>query len=342
MESPRRLSSDSLSRRDALRTLTLGGVALAFAPLLGTRARAAAATVPSLAGKQPAFYRFHIGDIEAVALNDGDIGGSLKEMAWWAGASEAKTAATLQSAFLPENIVRLAVTVLLLRCGNELVLIDSGCGNLFGPIGGRLVQSLSGIGIKPEQITTVVVSHLHADHFGGLLDTAKAPTFPNARLILNKAEQDFWLQPNPDLSGIAMPAEAKQQAVDNAHAYLETLKDRWHLVGSGAKPVPGLELVDAPGHTPGHVAVMISSGEERLLHVADAVHHHAISFDHPEWHFVGDVLPDLAEKTRRALLARASAERLRIYGGHLPFPGIGHVRKGGGHFEYLIEAWSPA
>ncbi len=339
MKQPTHFASDSISRRAALRALTLGGVAIALAP--SVISRALGATAPSLAGKQPTFYRFNIGDIEAVALNDGDIAGSLKEMAWWAGVPEAQLVTTLQSAFLPPNLVRLAVTVLLLRCGDELVLIDSGCGNLFGAIGGRLVQSLAGIGIRPEQINTVVVSHLHADHFGGLLDASKTPTFPNARLVLNRAEHAFWSQPNPDLSAVAMPDEAKRQALVNAQSYLSAFKDRWHLVAPGEKPVAGLEIIDAPGHTPGHVGVMISSRDDRLLHVADAVHHHAISFEHPEWHFVADVQPDIAEKTRRALLARAAAERLRIYGAHLPFPALGHVRKSDGHFEYVIEPWTP-
>jgi glyoxylase-like metal-dependent hydrolase (beta-lactamase superfamily II) len=330
--------SSALSRRDALKLLGIGGAAAAFAPRLFSAGSADAP--PSLAGPQPHYYRFHMGDLEAVALLDGEISGSLKDMAWWVNVPEAQLSTTLQSAFEAPNEIRLAFTVMLVRTGNELLLIDSGCGPLFGPIGGKLISSLAAIGIKPEQITTVLVSHLHGDHFGGLLDGEKRPVFPNARLLVNEREHAFWSQASPDVSAVAMPDAARRQAVDNAHAYLTALKDRWHFVKPGETPVPGVEIIDAPGHTPGHIAALLGQGDQRVLHLADAAHHHAISFEHPEWKFVADVQPEVAQQTRRTLLGRAARERLRVFGAHLPFPALGHVRAASGHFEYVIEPWA--
>jgi glyoxylase-like metal-dependent hydrolase (beta-lactamase superfamily II) len=158
---------------------------------------------------------------------------------------------------------------------------------------------------------------------------------------MNRREYEFWTQSAPDLSQVRMPDEAKRTAIANAQRYLTALKDRWHFVAPGDKPIEGFEIIDAPGHTPGHVATLIGSHDERLLHVADAAHHHAISFEHPEFAFVADVQPDIARQTRRALLDRAARERLRIFGAHLPFPALGHVRAEQEHFEYVIEPWAP-
>lgn len=299
-----------------------------------------AAEAPSLSGAEPSFYRFHVGEIEAVALVDGALASPLSAMSWWADVPAKDVAASLQAAFDAPDVIKLAFTVLLLRTGSELVLVDSGCGPLFGPVGGHLKESLAAIGVQPEQITAVVLSHAHGDHFGGLLDAQKTPVFPNARLIINRAEYDFWTQAAPDLAAVRMDADAKKTAVTNAQNYLSVLKDRWHFTKPGDKPVPGIEIVDAPGHTPGHVAVMVSSKEEKLLHVADAMHHHAVSFEHPDWMFVADVLPGVALQTRRRLMERAASERLRLFGAHLPFPALGHVRKAAGHFEYVIEPWT--
>ncbi len=333
------ISSAQLSRRQALRFLGLTGAAAALAPLLRLEGRGANDPV-SLAGAEPGYYRFHIGNIEAVALKDGGIFGPLSKMTWWADVSEKDMVSTLQSAFLSPNELGLAFSVLLLHVGNELVLIDSGCGPLFGPLGGQLVSSLAAVGIKPEQITAVVLSHAHGDHFGGLLDAQKSPTFKNAQLFIHETEYDFWTQAQPDMSAVRMPDEAKKEAAHNAQTYLETLKDRWQKVRGGQKLFGALEIVDAPGHTPGHSAVLISSEGESLLHVADAIHHHAVSFEHPDWKFIADVQPGVALQTRRRLLERAVTERLRLFGAHLPFPALGHVKKSDGHFEYVIEPWA--
>ncbi len=334
-----------INRRDALRYLALGGASLALAPLARAASSstpastAGAARAPALTGPQAPFYRFKIGDLEAVALLDGEIAGPIDQMSWWAGASPEQMKQSLHAAFLPEDTVRLSITVTLVRCEDQLVLIDAGAGNLFGPAGGKLTESLAAVGVKPEQINVVVLTHLHGDHFGGLLDANRKPAFPNAKILISRREHEFFSQPNPDFSAIKLPAEAIKQSLEGAHAYLAALKDRWEFVAGGDKPLKGIEIVDAPGHTPGHVGVLLGTGADRILHVADAAHHHAFSFDHPEWAFLFDVQPKVAEQTRRSLLERAARERLRIAGAHLPFPALGHVRKDDNGFEYVIEPW---
>lgn len=343
-------NTSAFSRRDALRFLGLAGAA-AFLPSLVARAAdtatpptpkqpAVSAPAPSLTGAQAGYYRFKIGEFEAVALDDGGFGGPLEQSPWPSGKRE-KLATDLAAAFLPDNRFALPFNVLLLRMGSELVLIDTGCGPLFGPTNGTLALHLAAIGVKPEQITAVFLSHAHADHFGGLLDAAtKAPVFPNAHHFINRREFEFWTGATPDLSGTSIPPDARPGAIAGAQACLNALKTKWQFIAPGDKLLAGLEIIDAPGHTPGHIAFQFASGNEQLLHFVDTVHHHAISFANPDLAFGYDVLPQVAVATRKRLLDRAAAERTRLFGAHMPFPALGYVRKVGDHYEHVIEPWA--
>jgi len=338
MQTLPRPTASTLSRRQALRLLGLSGAAFAALP---SWLRAAGAA-PELAGAQPGFYRFRIGEFEALALADGGIKGPLPQMNWWANAENQAVVDALYASFEPPQI-ELGFSVVLVRAGNELVLVDTGCGNLFGAIGGKLPASLAAAGLHPDQVTTVILSHAHGDHMGGLVDPATGQiAFRNARHLVHGAEYDFWMNGTPDLSAVRLPADAKATSIVNARKMLGALQGRWERVNPGDQPVPGVTIVDMPGHTPGHVGVLFAQGNERLLHVADALHHHTLSFQHPEWQFAADVLPGVAIQTRRRIMVQAAAERTRIFGAHLPFPCLGHVRTEGDHFQYVFEPWESA
>lgn len=119
----------------------------------------------------------------------------------------------------------------------------------------------------------------------------------------------------------------------------EALRGKWRLIAPGERLVDGLEIVDAAGHTPGQLGFLISSGGEALLHFADVANHHVLAFARPDWPFAFDVQPEVAAETRRRLLDRAAADRLRVFGAHMPFPALGHVRTRGDGFEFVIEPW---
>lgn len=329
-----------LSRRDALRLFGLAGTAAFLAPkLFGSTESSATSKLatPSLAGAQPGFRRFRIGAFEALALNDGGYAPTIAESPFGVSEPREKIVTSLHDAFLPVDKTQIPFNVLLIRTDSDLLLIDAGCGSMFGPAGGRLVANLAAAAITPEQITGIILTHVHGDHFGGLIDAHKEPVFKNAHHFINRQEHAFWTGAAPDLSAQPMSEEGRKGFIAGAQSCLTALKDRWQFIAPGEKLIEGLEIIDAPGHTPGHIALLFSSGTEQLLHFVDAAHHHALSFAHPEWKLAFDAQPPIAITTRRKLFDRAAADRLRVFGGHMPFPSLGHIRAIGDRYEFVIE-----
>ena len=340
-------TGSALTRREALRRLGWGGAVALLASSGGLRAAesvvAPAPTALGLAG-QPGFYRFKIGAIEALALNDGGFEVPVDQSPFAAGVADgpAQIAESLRAAFLSSVRVQVPFNVLLVRLGSGWVLIDSGAGGAFGPAGGKLVAQLAAAGVRPEQISAVFISHAHGDHIGGLLDpVSQQPVFKNATHYIGRREFEFWMGLSPDLGQLPLGAEAAKGLIAGAQTTLGALKGRWQLIAPGEKLIDGLEILDTPGHTAGHLAFLVSSGDDQLLHFVDAAHHHALTFAHPEWAFAYDSQPSVAVASRRALFDRAAADRLRLFGAHMPFPALGHVRSiGGGRYEHVLEPWA--
>lgn len=334
-----RMEKVRLTRREALK---IAGAAGVMAALPWGNAPEAAPAPPALKGAQAGgYYRFMVGDVEAVVISDGGLSFQPIQPTWAPEASKEDLEATLRSAFLPTDRIHLEVNTLLIRIGGELILVDSGAGGLFGPSLGKVRERMEAAGIKPGQVTGVVLTHAHGDHFGGLLDAEGKPVYPNATYFASKTEIDYWTGSDPDFSKLRIPKERREQSLAGARKYIAAIKDRLTPVTPGKKIVEGLEVVDAPGHTPGHIALLVTSGKEALLNAADTVHHHVLMFSHPEWTSAFDVDPGMGAQTRRKILDRAAADGLRLLGYHLPFPGIGHVRAAkGGAFEWVPEPWS--
>lgn len=213
-----------------------------------------------------------------------------------------------------------AYTCLLVSTGEHRVLIDSGAGAL-GADTGRLLVSLHSAGVEAGEIDYVILTHGHPDHLGGNVDAQGSVVFPEAQWVMSKTEWDFWMEGEAER---VLPEHGRDVLLGSAHRSLSAIRERISLVPGEKEILPGIRILPAPGHTPGHVVVAVSSAAEELLCLADLVLH-PVHLQEPEWFAAVDMLTDQLVATRHALLGRAAAEKSLLMAFHFPFPGLGHV-----------------
>ncbi|MEM1272413.1 MAG: MBL fold metallo-hydrolase [Pseudomonadota bacterium] len=222
------------------------------------------------------------------------------------------------------------ITCALIDAGNQIVLVDTGAGSTWQSGAGQLIRNLAANAIAPETISHVVLTHMHADHAGGALTTGGAPAFPNARYIVGAAEHALWSQPG--LADKVNPAF--RDTVLGAQRVLRGLGDRVHAVKDGDAIIPGLTVMDTPGHSPGHISLMLDAGPGIIL-TGDALIHDRISFECPDWAFGFDADADLARVSRRRLLDLAVSSGHLMSGVHWKWPGLGHAVAFGDAFRFV-------
>jgi len=218
---------------------------------------------------------------------------------------------------------------LLVNTGDHLVLVDTGAGSL-APTTGRLVQNMQAEGIGPGDIDTVILTHGHPDHLGGNTDAEGKPAFLNARYVIWKEEWDFWTSEQAEQR---LDEHVREILIRFARKNLPPLQGKIDLLDRETEIVPGIRAIAAPGHTPGHMALEISSGGEQLLCISDAALH-PIHLEQPEWYAAVDFAPEQALSTRRRLLSRAAARKTLVLAFHFPFPGLGHIVQKGNAWQW--------
>ncbi len=276
-----------------------------------------------------ASHRFRLGGFDCTVVLDGTRAYSHPAEAFFANAPAGPLRRMLhQHGIDPDTWEEciLPYPGLAVKTGEQTVLVDTGAGSL-APTSGRLVPNLGAAGISPEEIDTVVLSHGHLDHIGGNMGSTGEPAFSNARYVMWKDEWEFWTS-EPDLSGMEVDDHIKELLVTGARDNLLPIRDRLDLVDREGEILPGIHAVPAPGHTPGHMAVLISSGGQELLCIADAALH-PVHLDQPGWYSLFDLSPEEAVASRRRLMDRAAADKALVFAFHFPFPGLGHVVKAG-------------
>jgi len=262
-------------------------------------------------------WRFRLGDLKCVALSDGSVSSLLGNV--FANVPAAQIEEALAQRGLSVDVVTTLCPILYVEAGTHRLLVDLGAGTLW-PGAGKLVQNLRAVGIGSTDIDRVILTHAHPGHVGGALDSSGDPIYANARYYLSKDEWEFWT------SEVAF-ARATERHVTIARKSLEPIRDRMHLVEGEQEIMPGIRLIPAPGHTPGHMVVSFASGDESLLHIADTVFH-PLHLEHLDWTSIYDVAPSQAAASKRHVLDRAARSKALVMGHHLlPFPGLGYVAR---------------
>jgi glyoxylase-like metal-dependent hydrolase (beta-lactamase superfamily II) len=308
------------------RTIPLAG---AGALLLGLALPAAHAGAPQLRTQAPGFYRMVLGSYEITVLSDGThpfpVGSVMT------GTSPAAIAGALarDELHLP---LQGSINAFLVNTGDKLVLIDSGAGALYGDCCGKLLANLRAAGYEPGQVDEVLLTHLHKDHVGGIEHDGKA-VFPNAMVRAAAPEAGYWLTPGNEAKAPALLTSFFGSARTAIAPYAAS--GRFQPFADGARLEPGIRAVPEPGHTPGHTGYLVESGGQQLLVWGDVVHVAPVQLWDTRAGVKYDSSEDAARSTRAVLLGRATSQHLWIGAAHIAFPGLGHLRRNHGHYDWI-------
>lgn len=220
--------------------------------------------------------------------------------------------------------------VTLMRDGRNTVLFDVGAGPDFQPTAGRLAEAFDVLGIAPDDITHVVMTHAHPDHLWGLLDEFGDPAFPAAQFLIGQAEFDYWRDP----ATVGSIGAARESFAVGAKRRLDAVAEIATLIVDGEEILPGVAARLTPGHTPGHMAFELRSGSSGAMVVGDALGNHHVAFERPDWASGSDQDGALAAVTRLGLLDQLVADQMALVGFHLPGGGIGRAERSGPSYRF--------
>ncbi|MCW8087639.1 MBL fold metallo-hydrolase [Sabulicella glaciei] len=287
----------------------------------------------------PGFHRFRLGEWTVTTLHDGFVRRPNALQGLVTNAPAEQVQATLDEAALPAQGLVNPYVITTLRTPHGVVFFDAGTGAGQMAAGtGQLPRSMEAAGIRPEEVTLVVVSHFHGDHITGLTTAENRPFFPNAEIAVPATEWAWW----SDEANRNRSPEFQRGNFANTARRFAPLRDRMRTFDDGAEVAPGIHAIATHGHTPGHTAFHVTSGNEQMFVTADTAGRPELFLRHPNWHSVFDFDGAMAAESRVRLFSRIADERARLCAYHFNFPGTGYIARQGDGFRFVPADWSGA
>ena len=327
---PGNLEMSNLSRRAFARSLLAAPIATLPIAAAASSAPASGPAHAGAAGAVPV-ARIGIGRFEVVALTDGYA--DFPFGAFTGRAPDEVEAAARRTLTARPDGVRLSVNQYLVRDGDTTILIDTGTAGAV-PTTGRLPGALAAVGVAPEDVDAVILTHLHFDHAAGLVAEGR-PAFPNAAVYADRRDIAYFTD---GARRTAAPA-ILESSFDTADAIVRLYPNLQRTEGDVAI-APGVSLVDLTGHTPGHVGVRIEDGGEALVMVADMLFHPAVHPGSADVGFAFEQDPEAAWAMRERFFPAAAADGVLIAATHMPFPGLGRIANDGGRLVWAPADWA--
>jgi len=286
---------------------------------------------PQPAQQIPGIYHRKIGDILVTAVSDGYLDGTLEVMR---NVDVEKARRILSAAFRPAR--RTSVNTFLIHAKGRTAIVDTGSGNYLQPTAGFVQRSLAAAAIDPKSVDTVLLTHMHPDHSAGLTDMSNGQLlFPNAELVMHENELAHWF----DDGAMAKVDERSAQLYFLAgREQVAPYKNRTRLFRDG-EVFPGVTAIPSLGHTPGHTAYLIASGDDQLMIWGDTVHVPEVQTAFPEAGMAFDTDLAAAAAARKRMFDRVSADGILIAGMHLHFPAFSRLARRGNAYALYPEAW---
>ncbi|MCZ4353256.1 MBL fold metallo-hydrolase [Roseovarius aestuarii] len=295
------------------RTLLASAAAL---PIAATLPKPAQATAPMLGGALPPFRRVTLGSFEVTTLLAGSRSVPDPHSIFGLNVDDTTFEAAATAALLPTDAAQFYFTPTVINTGAQLILFDTG----LSPDG--TTAALEQAGYSANQVDVVVLTHMHGDHIGGLMQ-GDTPTFANASYFTGAIEFDAW---------------AKMEN-ENFDTKMRPLAEQTTMLSPEQEVTAGITALKAFGHTPGHMAYRVESDGRALILGADFANHYVFSLAHPDWEVKFDMDKPAAAATRRQMLDMLSADKLPFVGYHMPFPAFGYVETAGDGFAYVPESY---
>jgi len=266
--------------------------------------------VTAYASEEDGIYTYRAGQFEIIMMVERSNPGNAGILV---GADQA-----LLSRYIPASGFNHSTNTFLIKAPGRNIIVDTG-------FGAAIFDKIRQLGVEPEQIDTVLLTHMHGDHIGGLQRDGR-PLFPNAKLYVSVRDSDHFTKTAVNQGAVAAIAAYGSNVV---------LFDPPALGSALREIIPGISPIAAYGHTPGHTVYLIQSGTERFLIIGDLLHVALVQFPRPDISATYDIDQSAAAATRRQFLSYAAQNRIPVGGMHMIYPAVGFVETDGAGFKFV-------